>query len=150
VICGIGERYMFRAVVPKLWCANSACRYEIYDVCRGGGWVCKCWCFFRNILRQVLGLVDVLRLAVWSDCVANLFVRCKVKVNLIMWVCGRWKMVGHVRKKWMGNLYFCVSIHIFCFFFLMFCGGLKLGIHQSSHKCRAVSIGVALGLPWYL
>jgi len=28
----------------------------------------------------------------------------------------------------------------------MFYGGLKLGIHQSSHKCRALSLGVALGL----
>lgn len=47
--------------------------------------------FFRNILRQVVGLVDVfgLRLVVWSDCVADLFIRCEVKVNLVMWVCGR-------------------------------------------------------------
>jgi hypothetical protein len=47
--------------------------------------------FFRNILRQVLGFVDVfgLRLVVWSDCVADLFIRCEVKVNLVMWVCGR-------------------------------------------------------------
>jgi hypothetical protein len=55
--------------------------------------VCKCWSFFRNILRQVLGFVDVfgLRFVVhmWSDCVANLFVKCEVKVDLVMWVCGR-------------------------------------------------------------
>ena len=35
-------------------------------------------------------------------------------------------------------------LHILIFF-LMICGGLKLG-SQSSRKCRAVSFGVALGL----
>jgi len=53
--------------------------------------VCKGWSFFINILRQVLGFVDVfgVRFVVWSDCVANLFAKCEVKVNLFMRVCGR-------------------------------------------------------------
>jgi hypothetical protein len=54
--------------------------------------VCKCWFLdFRSILIHVLASVDVfgLRFVVWSDCVANLFVKCEVNVNLGMWVCGR-------------------------------------------------------------
>jgi hypothetical protein len=76
-----------------LWFANCACPYEICDeVCqKDKKKVFKGWSFFRNILRQVLGFVDVfgLRFVVWSDCVANLFAKCEVKVNLFMWVCGR-------------------------------------------------------------
>jgi hypothetical protein len=54
------------------------------------GWkkVCKCWSLdFRSILMEVLGFVDVfgLRFVVLFDCAA----KCEVKVNLVMWVCGR-------------------------------------------------------------
>jgi len=84
---------VFRTVILKLWFANSTYQYEICDeVCqKKGKKVCKGWSFFRNIFRQVLGFVDVfgLRFVVWSDCVANLFVKCEVKINLFMWVCGR-------------------------------------------------------------
>jgi len=31
----------------------------------------------------------------------------------------------------------------------MFNGGLKLGIHQSSRVCGAVSLGMAVGLLWH-
>jgi hypothetical protein len=66
-------------------------KYRMRSAKRGGK-VCKCWSLdFRSILMQVLGFIDVfgLRFVAWSDCVASLFVKCEVKINLVMWVCGR-------------------------------------------------------------
>jgi len=55
-----------------------------------------------------------------------------------------WDRYG--RNEWEFFTFVFVFAYSVFFFFLIFCEELKLGIDQSSHKCRAVSIGVALGL----
>jgi hypothetical protein len=62
-----------------------------------------------------------------------------------------WKVTngGSCKEEMNGkSLLLCEYLYILIFFFfLMFYGGLKLGFHQSSRVCGAVSLGVAVGLP---